>query len=388
MWRLVLVLLLAGALGCASAGSHDSLLMERAGATEITASELRTRVRALSGPFSGLLEEAADRVLDASSQAEVRERALLWKIHNIPAMQAALLQPDPLAALFDAWVLVIQMERSLDDPAQGYTTFEQEVGRSAIAALLVEIESLAKLIRVDDDIEALREPVESWAREHPILDTSAARTPATQELARFTANTRVRVRETMSLLTETRNDFAVRADLYAAYLPKQARWHAELLITQLLHGSEWREAVPELAVATASLDRISTTVEALPGLVTEERQAILEAVTQERLALLEALDQELEQTLSFVTDERLAIFEKHIAEERRLILEAITAERIAAFESLRQERIETMDAVASLTQGVVDHVLLRLAQLLAVALVVVGLPVFWLLFRFSRSREA
>jgi len=69
---------------------------------EITVSEVRTRVRALAGRFSGLLEETADRVIATSPDLAVRRAALVAKSNAIPLLQESLFRPDPLEALFDA----------------------------------------------------------------------------------------------------------------------------------------------------------------------------------------------------------------------------------------------------------------------------------------------
>ena len=51
------------------------------------------------------------RFAAAETDPSIREAAVRWKINSIPAMQAAVFQLDPLAALADAWGLCAQMER-------------------------------------------------------------------------------------------------------------------------------------------------------------------------------------------------------------------------------------------------------------------------------------
>jgi hypothetical protein len=80
---------------------------------EVTISEVRTRVRALAGRFSGLLEETADQVIATSPDVGLRRAALLTKTNAIPLLQESLFRPDPLEALFDAWGLVAQMQERI-----------------------------------------------------------------------------------------------------------------------------------------------------------------------------------------------------------------------------------------------------------------------------------
>jgi hypothetical protein len=67
---------------------------------DVSAEELRIRVRGLAGPFSGIMEEVADDFLTTTDDPDLRRRALMFKINGIPAIQRALFEQDPLAALF------------------------------------------------------------------------------------------------------------------------------------------------------------------------------------------------------------------------------------------------------------------------------------------------
>src|SRR6187455_1716558 len=71
--------------------------------------QVRLRVRSLVGPLSGEIEQTADQIIAGTTNAAVQRAALLWKIEGVPAMRAALFQPDPFTALGDSWVLCFQM---------------------------------------------------------------------------------------------------------------------------------------------------------------------------------------------------------------------------------------------------------------------------------------
>jgi hypothetical protein len=66
-----------------------------------------------------------------------------------------------------------------------------------------------------------------------------------------------------------------------------------------------------------------------------------------------------------------------VSGERVAVLEALTRERVAMLEAVTTQRIATLAAVDSILQGtmdrserLVDHIIWRLAQLLAVCLIV------------------
>ena len=68
----------------------------------ISAAALRVQVRSLADRFSGLMEDVGEEVLREELDPARQRNALLWLTNGIPAMQQALFQPDPLAALLDA----------------------------------------------------------------------------------------------------------------------------------------------------------------------------------------------------------------------------------------------------------------------------------------------
>ena len=71
--------------------------------------QIRLRLRAMVGPACGEIEQTADQISAGTTNAAVQRAALLWKIEGVPALRAALFQPDPYTAQFDSWVLCFQM---------------------------------------------------------------------------------------------------------------------------------------------------------------------------------------------------------------------------------------------------------------------------------------
>ena len=92
---------------------------------------------------------------------------------------------------------------------------------------------------------------------------------------------------------------------------------------------------------TASVETITGVAEGLPGLVTSERIAALQAITHERISVLEA-----------ITAERMAL------------LEGVTAERVAVVNALHEERIATLKDAELATQRLIDYALTQRIELL------------------------
>jgi len=327
--------------GCATANAakkEEGFLLNPDG-IEISKAELRIRVRALALPFSGMLEEAADSIIVETTDPEIRKLALMWKINGIPAMQAALFQPKPLAALLDAWALTIQTRDSVNGgPAS-------------------EI--------VPDDIQTI----------------------ALQAL------NKIGIRKTVAAANETMGDLAARIDVYTTFMPKQARWQAEYLMGEMMAGEDLGTVVSEFTELSNAIEAMAETVSDAPTMITAERTAVLAALQQERIAAIEAINQQMQEAFEFVTHERVEAFTTHLKEERIAVIEAMTAERIAALEALREELIATLEQVESMADTLVadslkrliDHAFIRLAQLGIVVLIVVGIGYFALRRRPSHA---
>ncbi len=203
-------------LGCATANAakKEEGFFKNPDGIEISKAELRIRVRSLAIPFSGIIEDAADGIIADTTDPEIRKLALLWKINGIPAMQAALFQAKPLAALLDAWALTIQTSNSLQSgPASNLPDEVKARAMKAVTMMESEILGIANLLGPSDAVGELRADVETWARNHPITTSQTTRTPTSGELARLTADNKIGLRKTVVAVNETMDDLASRMDV-------------------------------------------------------------------------------------------------------------------------------------------------------------------------------
>jgi hypothetical protein len=166
---------------------------------------------------------------------------------------------------------------------------------------------------------------------------------------------------------------------YAAQLPRQVRWQAELLVTDVAGENGVEDALQDLDALGEASRQASRLMAQVPD-TPEQGASLLEAVARERRAMLAAVDRQRMQTLEYVTA------------ERNSVLAALRDERIALTATLRTERIETlaeMDSIKSRAvdtslaglREIVDHALLRAGLLLAGLMIVaaaLGLISYWL----------
>lgn len=113
-WTTVL-LGLAVAAGCQTAPPRNTELMKAAGATEISASELRVRLNDYAGRFARTVEGAADSIANAADgNRPVMVEAHDWKMVAIPTGLRAIFQTDPMAGLLDIWVATVQQRHWIE----------------------------------------------------------------------------------------------------------------------------------------------------------------------------------------------------------------------------------------------------------------------------------
>jgi hypothetical protein len=381
--RLALVLwTLAAATACApKTGHRQTDVMEKTGSVSVSAAELRARVNDLADLFVARLQETADRIRAESRDRAVRRRALAVKGDAVPAVYTAAYRTDPLAAAIDLWALAFQIQAYVEAGA-GRDEFGsgQPLARDTARLLLADADTLMRsIVTRTVDFDQPRAKVEAWAAKHPI-DRSLSSRPS---IAAFAAQLRSEQRDafvTVGAVSDTLENLSERLNIYAAQLPKQARWQAELLVADMAGEHEVEDTLADIHDVGTAARRANDLLGDVPGVLGAAAPPLREAVAAERRALLEGVNGQRLQTLEYLTSERLAT------------LAALREERVTIGAALHQERIETLKEVDAIKtravettlaglRDLVDYTLWRAAAVLvflmlsAATLVVVG---YWL----------
>ena len=335
--RRVLVAVLTALLAGCAATAPRTELQERVGRSDLDVGTLRIRVRDLARRLPGMLEVLAEDIARHTDSEPVRRAMLEFKVNAVPTLQAALFQPDPVAALVDAWALVAQLQGVLPESAEGVSPEVLARAQDGLRQVEAELEAQWKELAGTDDLSPVRERVHQWASEHPLQGHAYARESTVPLLAGLTDQSRQRLMRRAATLVEDTRDLTTRLDLYAGSLPRQARWQAELAATDMfsaaLDAPALRTALGELDRTVDILDRLGGLAANTPALVARERAAVLDALERERLALQ-----------GFVTGERQAILS-------------------SARDALHAERVATLQQVDGLAGGWVDHAFDRATRL-------------------------
>jgi hypothetical protein len=356
-------------------GAQRTALMEATGAKS-SAADLRAMSNVLAISVPGIIETTADQIGAQSPDAASRRRALLWKIEVIPAFYQALFYSDPLAAVLDSWSLSIQLEEAVSSGAwREQLGSLQPIAADAAHRIRMQIETGAKATaKTAEGFDRTKVAVERWAREHPITGPISSRPSILPELTRMAAGgLDVSVFQVVADLPASIADLATRMDIYAAFLPKSARWQAELMAGDFADRSEMQRVLATLA----SVEKLTERTNALlsPAGLREALATASGQVRAEAVAALASVDQQRVDTLAYVTRERVAVFAD------------IDRERDALVRQVEELRLKVRSDVDELSGRAIRQAAVAIALLLVLA-AGLTLIVLWLASRMRARGSA
>jgi hypothetical protein len=384
---LLLILLVSG---CSTVEKRSQLLEASVPKTErsdflMTPAVASIRVQALAPIYSGVIERTADEIIDQSTDPEVTRDAYLWKMNAIPASYAALFNSDPFVALLDVWAFNRQMDHYFRT-GKGKESFGQwsPTALAAVEQLQGEVEKIIENVRASGDLPKAREGVELWAREHPIEDPIFTRYSAVVDFADVAAKVGVSTLGSMGNLVYDLDDLTAQLAVYFQHLPKQARWQAELAVSDILPADRIDYLLEQLTDANTSLTRGVLVAEGMPGLIHSEMGIALEALRRERIEAMKSLDRQRLDTMRWASAERDSIMDEvrdegfqlthSLTEDTKALLET----RIAQLLIERDLTLKEMEIIANRVvknslmeskQQIIDHFIFRIAQLLGAFLI-------------------
>jgi hypothetical protein len=383
--------------GCGSPTTRKTALTKSSKKVESSVAELSARNQSLLGLYSAEIESAADRIILQSPSPAARRQALLWKAEAIPVMQRSLLNTDPVAAAIDTWAFIFQMTAYMDQPA-----VKQELGEShpvvteTLKRMEAQMEQLVQAAAPSADLPAGRERVRAWAEEHPVEAGLSGRKSADALLIARTEQSDLGTRASIHALAESIGDLTARMDSYNAYLPKQARWQAELLLSDVARDPQVAAATSHLEVLSSGLEKASGNVDRIPELMGDLRKAVLTDIEgqrleaqsflrQERLETLDALDQTRIDTMADINKERLSAT-ADLRQERKIVLDALHQEQVAVMNEVRAAGDKALQDFDGKARGLIDHFFVRVLELVLLAVVLSSIVAWILLRRFTPRR--
>ena len=362
---LLVALIATGACGPPKVSKRQTDIMEKAGTVSVSAAVLRVGVNDLVDRFAGRLEQSADRIVKETDTVAIRQRALALKANAIPMVYTAGYRADPLSAAVDVWVLAFQFNEYAGSAA-GRTAFgpQQRLLQETAREQLADVDTVMRTIAIrPEHFDRARPQVEQWAAAHPLEQALAGRQSGASLLTSLrSADQDVFV--VVGTVSDTLENLSERLNTYAAQLPKQARWQAELLASQMTTGLKLEQAVDDFHDVATTARKASGVLDGIPALIDLERNII----AGERRAVLAGVDSQRLQTLAalkeYVTGERVALVSA-VRDERVATVAAVDQERLATIAAVETMRKQTLDSSLNGLRDIVDYTIWRVAMLVA-----------------------
>ena len=384
--------------GCSSGTTRKTALTKSSKHVKPSAVELSSMNQSLLGLYSAEIEAAADKVRVESTSPVTRRQALVWKAEAIPVLQTSLLRTDPVAAALDAWAFILQMKTYMEQPGvkqawgESYPTVTETLSR-----METQMERLLQMAAPSANINNVRQTVASWAAAHPIEAGLAGRNSADADLLRRSAQSDLGAVASIKALGESLGDLTARLDAYNAYAPKQARWQAELLLTDLARDPQVAATASNLAELSHTLAKTSGSVERIPEVVGQAQRSILANLEgqrvaaqaflrEERLQTLNALDRARIATVADLRSERVAAT-ADLRGERQIVLDAFRQEAAALTNDLNAAGEKALADFDARSRGLIDHFFVRALELALLMTVLCALATWIFLRRFMLRRR-
>lgn len=393
---LLITMLTASA--CLSGSTGRASSMKAAKNLKASPAELSSRNQSLLGIYSAEIEAAADKVILESPSMTAQRQALAWKAEAIPTIQASLLKSDPLAAILDTWVFIFQMRAYMDRPSiKGAFGDFYPVVTETISSMDAEMEQLIRTAAPAAKLADLRAKANTWATDHPIQAGLAGRQSVDPELIRIVGESDLGVGALLQSVQERLGDITTRLDVYNVYLPKEARWQAELLLSDISQDPQVEAAKSNLIGLSGALANTASLMDQLPDFMKQARVAVRSDVEGQRLATqdflrderletLDALHQERVETVADLRNERLAATED-LRGERRAVFEGVNDQEQAIIRDLNATSEKVIQDFDTRSRRLIDHFFLRALELVLFTILLCSF-LAWILLRWFVSRYA
>lgn len=338
----------------------------------ISTNQLQLRAFEMGRNLSTLIEQAADSILAASADPDVRRSALLWKISGIPLVQEAALRNDPQVAAVDLLAFTVQQLDYLTT-GSGRNSFgpQQPIAvASAHEAERAAVALVSSALQGGQQSDTSEAKMTAWAASHPMSGPALRRASVLESDWGLLGISSSSVGASIGNVDRTMVNITYRLSYLNETLAQEVRWNAELAAEQAMRSPR----VDSLfTTGTATLRSVGTLSDEAPALIDRQREAMMRDIDGERVAMMRDIDRQRVLAFRDLAAQRVAL-EAALDAERKALMEQVGQERAAAFvsaDSLTQRSIDRAGAVlrrlvweSALATGLIVVALLGAARLL------------------------
>lgn len=356
---------LAAALFAAASFAGCSLLKVAVGTGDPLSKEqmnVRTMTRGFYYDMAGEVARAADSIVAASLDVNVRVAAVRWKIRATRAGVTAAMQGIPDVALADLWILCRRMNEGFAQaPDSLLFGLQSDIARDAALRLDRRAGRLARQVLPDDRYALMERFVTDYVRDNPASegDETDNTTLAWLEYLRAAG---VEQDYATGSIAEVLADVNDRLSGQTQQVTNSVSWSKDIFEMRLRQDSLRLQVGAQLDSLERSFNRIVVVAEHLP----EISDKVLEELNRQATQLI--------WTMNASVDNAFADFDR----QRGELQQYVTREREALVEQLRATGDELVRTTLDAVPGLVGKILLYLVLALAV---LIGGPFalgFWL----------
>ncbi|MCG9746233.1 chemotaxis protein [Shewanella sp. Isolate8] len=342
------VLLVIGMLSLSACSLLEVKL--ESGIEPLPQAQLNMRVfsRDFSHTFYAKVEQGADQiVLEKGDDLFTKSNALMWKINSEQALQRAIFQASPVAAMVDTWTLTAQMSAFFDGGA-GASLFgdQQNIAIEVSKVLQADFERSIKGFVEPGEFKKYQAFILDYVAKNPITDLSFARHSAFNDWLAYRNISEFEAVTTFGTVPEVMSDVSDRMAMIAEQMPKILGWKAELYA---LHANINPETVQQ------TLQSISDTSAKFQQLMAQSPEMMQTLAVDLRRELMPLLAQ-----LSETTDDKLA----KLSVEREALTQMVKQERLALEEMVNRQRVAAAADLDAISQHAVERAFAELTKTL------------------------
>ena len=313
---------------------------------------VRTMTRGFYYDMAGEVARAADSIVAAASDVNVRVAAVRWKIRATRAGVTAAMQGIPDVALADLWILCRRMNEGFAQaPDSLLFGLQSDIARDAALRLDRRAGRLARQVLPDDRYALMERFVTDYVRDNPASegDETDNTTLAWLEYLRAAG---VEQDYATGSIAEVLADVNDRLSGQTQQVTNSVSWSKDIFEMRLRQDSLRLQVGAQLDSLERSFNRIVVVAEHLP----EISDKVLEELNRQATQLI--------WTMNASVDNAFADFDR----QRGELQQYVTREREALVEQLRATGDElvrtTLDAVPGLVGKILLYVVLALAVLI------------------------
>ncbi|MCL1042421.1 chemotaxis protein [Shewanella marisflavi] len=332
------VLLVIGMLSLSACSLLEVKL--ESGIEPLPQAQLNMRVfsRDFSHTFYAKVEQGADQIAQAQGdQLTIKSNTLMWKINSEQALQRAIFQASPIAAMVDTWTLTAQMSAFFDSGA-GQSLFgeQQGIAIEVSKVLQADFERSVKGFVTPTEFEKYQGFIKDYVAKNPINDLTFARHSAFNDWLAYRKINEFEAVTTFGTVPEVMSDVSDRMAMIAEQTPKILGWKAELYA---LHANINPETVQH---TLQSISDTSAKFQQLMAQSPEMMQALAVDLRRELSPLLAQLSESTDDKLAKLSIERQALAQM-VKQERLALEEMVDRQRVAAaadLDTISQHAVE------------------------------------------------